>query len=124
MAGRGSHLSGRTKDPAQQQMLLEKAREAKLAKAAARIGNPLGLKLNYADENHWDELARKYGIKRMPSKEDQVDTATLRKFIGKLEIPFEVFNEHFTNVKYFADKNPKWTKYAAVGMLLELKESL
>lgn len=124
MATRGAHLIGRVVDPEKQKALLEKARLARVAKAAARVGNPLGLKLEYADETHWADLATKHGVKRMPSKEDQVDAPTLRKFIGKLDIPYEAFYERFTSVKYFVDNNPKWTKYAAVGMLLELKEEL
>lgn len=110
--------------PEQRLAAQEKGRAARLAKAAARIGNPLGLKLQYADEAHWDELARKHGIKRMPSKEDQVDATMIRAWCHKLDIPFEVFNEHYTGVKYFVEKNPKWTKYAAAGLLLELKETM
>lgn len=110
--------------PEQRKAAQEKGRQARLAKAAARVGNPLGLKLEYADANHWDELARKHNIKRMPSKEDQVDASMLRSWIGKLGLTFEEFNERFTGVKYFVDNNPKWTKYAAAGVMLELKDEL
>ncbi len=102
----------------------EKGRLARLAKAAARVGNPLGLKLEYADENHWDELARKHGVNRMPGREDQVDETLIRKWCHKLDIPLEVFYEHYTSPKYFVAHNPTWTKYAAAGLLLELKDSL
>lgn len=119
---RGDHLRNMSQE--ERERVLAMARQTKLDKAAARVGNPLGLKLSYADEGHWDDLARKHGIKRMPSKEDQVDTAVVRKFMHKLDISNEVFQEHFTSVKYFVEKNPKWTKYAAAGVLLELKESL
>lgn len=103
---------------------LAKARESRLAKAAARVGNPLGLKLEYADEAHWDELARKHGVKRMPSKEDQVDATMIRAWINKLGLTFEQFNEAFTGVKEFVKNNPKWTKYATAGVMLELKDEL
>lgn len=113
------HLS-----PEQRAEALIKGRAAKLAKAAARVGNPLGLKLEYADEAHWDELARKHSIGRMPSKLDQVDATMIRAWVKKLDLTFDQFNEHFTGVKYFVDHNPTWTKYATAGVMLELKESL
>lgn len=110
--------------PAQRKAAQEKGRAARLAKAAARIGNPLGLKLEYADEAHWDELARKHGIRRMPAKEDQVDASMIRSWITKLGLTFEEFNAVFTGVKYFVEQNPTWTKYATAGVMLELKDDL
>lgn len=103
---------------------LVKGRAARAAKAAARVGNPLGLKLEYADAGHWDELARKHKIARMPSKLDQVDATMIRTWVKKLGLSFEEFNEHFTGVKEFVRNNQKWTKYATAGVMLELKDAL
>ena len=102
----------------------EKARTVRAAKIAARSANRESMKLSYKDEAHWDDLARKFGVGRMPSREDPVDATHIRKWLNKLDITFEEFNAHFTDVKYFVKNNPTWTKYAAVGVLLELKDQL
>lgn len=106
----------------QREANLAAARAARIAQAAVRAANKHLLKLDYKDEGHWSELATKYKIKRMPSKEDAVTATILRKFLGKLDIAPAVFAEHYTSVAYFVKHNPTWTQYAAVGLLLELKE--
>lgn len=110
--------------PEVREAALEKARTARLAKVASRAANRHLLKTEYADDAHWGELARKYGIARMPSSEEAVDTTTIRRMCTKLDIPLEVFAEHFTSVSYFVKHNPTWTKRAAAGVILELKDDL
>jgi hypothetical protein len=105
----------------QKDALLEQARAARIAKKQEREANKHNLKLSYLDSNYWATLASKFKI-RMPSNEEAVTTSTIRKYLNKLSIPVDVWNEHYTSIKYFVENNPKWTKYAAAGLCLEIKE--
>ena len=109
--------------PEQRAANLEKARQARIAKKVYKEAHKHLLKLDYLDSNHWATLASKYKV-RMPSNEEQVDTSCIRKYLNKLNIPVETWNDHYTSMKYFIQQNATWTKYAAVGLVLELKESL
>lgn len=108
--------------PEQRQAALEKARQSKAAKAAHREANKHLLKLDYLDAGHWASLASKFGI-RMPSSEEAVDTSCIRKYLKRAGIDVAVFNDHYTSMGFFVKNNPLWTKYAAAGLILELKEN-
>lgn len=97
---------------------------ARAAASATRIANRASLKLNYKDEAHWDDLARKHGVTRMPMKDAAVDTTCIRKWCNRLDIPMEVFAAYYTSAAHFVKNNPTWTQYATAGILLELKDEL
>lgn len=105
----------------QRQAALAKARETKIANAAFREANKHKLKLSYLDSGHWAKLASDLGI-RMPSNEEPVDATTLRKYLKRAGVETALFNEHYTSMAYFVKSNPLWTKYAAAGLILELRE--
>jgi hypothetical protein len=110
--------------PEQMALVRQKAYEARQRKLELKEATKHLLKTHYLDKPHWAELASKYvdRIKRMPSTEEAVDVHTIRKYLKRCGIEVETWNEHYTNMKFFVEKNPTWTKYAAVGLILELKE--
>lgn len=112
-----------TLSQAEKDALLESARVGRMAKAAFRLANKHLLKQDYLDAHHWASLGSKYGV-RMPSMDDAVSAKGLRKAIKKVGIDADVFNEHYTSVNYFVENNPRWTAYAAQGLLLELLDSI
>lgn len=111
-----------TLTPEQRAINLAKSKEAMRLAAERRAATKHLLKLDYMDMGHWQDLARKHGLARMPSKEEAVTTSTLRTYLGRLNVPTEIWNDSYTGVGFFVEKNPTWTKYAAVGLILELKE--
>ncbi len=106
----------------QRQAALQKARDTRAANALHRAANKHKLKLHYLDAGHWAKLATDFGI-RMPSNEEPVDASTLRKYLKRAGVEVETFNAHYTSMGYFVKHNPLWTKYAAAGLILELKEN-
>lgn len=109
--------------PEQRAENLKKAHAARIANKQQREANKHLLKLEYLDSSHWAALATKYKI-RMPNNEEAVTVSVLRKYLNKLNIPFEVWNDRYTSIKYFVENNSKWTKYAAAGLVLEIKDEL
>lgn len=107
----------------QREEYLAKAREARAAKAAYKEATKHLLKQNYLDKGHWAALASEYGV-RMPSNDEAVDVSCIRKYLKKCGIEVEVWNQHYTSMKYFVQNNPTWTKYAVAGLILEMKEDL
>lgn len=109
--------------PEQMALNLEKAKIAREQKRLAREANKGNLKLEYLDSNYWASLASEYKI-RMPSPEEQADASCIRKYLKRADVSFDTFNDHFTSIKYFLENNPKLTKYAVAGLILELKDNL
>jgi hypothetical protein len=60
----------------------------------------------------------------MPNAEEGVTAACIRKYLRLVNISVEKFNEHYTSTTYFVKNNPTWSKYAAAGLVLELKDEL
>ena len=110
-----------TRTEEQRAEALQLAKQAKIDKAITRQSNKHNLKLEYLDSNYWATLATKFKI-RLPNAEEAVDAKCIRKYLKRCGITFEQFNDHYTNIDYFLKNNPKWTKYAAAGLILELKE--
>lgn len=103
---------------------LVKARQARINKALALEENAKNMKTVYVDEAHWEDLARKHKVKRLPLRLEPATAPLIRKWCTKLKVPLEVFEEHYTSTTYFVKNNPKWTIFAVVGLLLELKDEL
>lgn len=109
-----------TLTPEQRAESLVKAQAARVQKAINRANNIHNIKLDYLDASHWASLASSFGI-RMPNNADKTTTSVITKYLKKLNIPREVFDEHYTSASFFIKNNPKWSAYATVGLLCELK---
>lgn len=115
-----NHLPNFT--PEERAANLEKARISRQKAREEREANKHLLKLEYLDKGHWERLASHYSV-RMPSNEEAVDIKTLRKYIKRVGISQDLWNDHYTSFKYFITNHPTWTKYAAVGLMLELRDA-
>lgn len=107
--------------PEQRAENIAKAHAARIAKAAHNKANEHLLKLEYMDSNHWAALASKYGV-RMPSYNEPCTPSGIRKYMKRVGINNDTWKEHYTSVDYFIENNPKWTLYAAAGLMLEMKD--
>lgn len=116
-----SYLS--TLSSEQREELRLKGLEVKAQKAIDRANNIHNLKLDYLDHSHWASLASSFGI-RMPNIADKTTTGVITKYLKKLSIPRELFDEHYTSASYFIKNNSKWSAYATVGLLCELKKEI
>jgi hypothetical protein len=112
-----------TLTPEERQIALQKAHEARVAKAAHNKANEHLYKLEYMDAPRWAELASKHKI-RMPSYNQPADAKGIRKYMRRVGIDNETFKEHYTSVDYFLENNKRWVLYAVAGLLLELKEEM
>ena len=104
----------------QKSALLLSAQAARLAKAIDRDANAHLLKTEYLDSTHWTTLASKYKI-RMPHQNEKASVKGIRKYLKKAGVDVQEWNDAYTSVGYFVEKNPTWTLYAAVGLILEMK---
>ena len=105
----------------QKDALLKQAQAARIANITERDANAHLLKTEYLDSNHWASLASEYKI-RMPHRAVGLSSKIVRKYLKKCGISIELFNEHYTSTSYFISNNPKYTAFAFIGLLLELKE--
>lgn len=108
--------------PEQKAENIVRMQAARVLKTEKIQANKHNVKREYLDSNHWATLASRYAI-RMPSNDEAVSVPILRKYIIKSGIGTEKFNEHYTGMTYFVKHNPKWSAYAAAGIILELKET-
>lgn len=96
---------------------LVKAQQARIEKKAAGEH----LKQDFADENHWRDLASKYGVRLpasyLPCSETKHVKRALRT-IGASQAEFLEYHDE-KNLKVFALDNPDWPAWAAVGVMLE-----
>lgn len=99
--------------------LLKQAQAARIAKAAERDANAHLLKTNYLDAANWVALASKYKV-RMPHQNEKASVKGIRKYLKKAGVVVEEWNDAYTSAGYFVEKNPTWTLYAAVGLMLEI----
>jgi len=107
--------------PEQIKESLRLAHIASAKKSVDRANNIHNLKLEYLDSNYWSGLASKYGV-RMPNNADKVTAGLITKYLRRIGVSRETFDNHYTNSSYFIKHNPEWSAYAFVGLLLELKE--
>lgn len=107
--------------PEQRAEALAKAQQARAEQTAYNKANEHKYKLEYADSNHWAELASKHKV-RMPVYNIPCSKKGMRKMLGKVGVPVDTFNEHYTSIGYFIENNPRWTLAAFTGLILELKE--
>jgi hypothetical protein len=112
-----------TLTPEERQISLQKAHEARIAKAAHNKANEHLYKLEYMDAPRWAELASKHKI-RMPAYNQPADAKGIRKYMRKINISNELFKEHYTSVDYFLENNKRWVLYAVAGLLLEIREGM
>ena len=96
---------------------------AKAEKAAYNLANEHKYKLNYLDQNYWQELASKHKV-RMPTYNIPADVKGIRKMLKKCGVSNDVWKEHYTSSEYFLENNPKWTLLAVTGLISEIKEGL
>ncbi len=107
--------------PEQEQTLLENARAARDENIALREANAHNIKTEYLDEPHWAALASQAKL-RMPHKNEPTSSSHIRKYLRKLGVDIEVFNDHYTSIKHFLANNPRWSAYATAGIVLELAQ--
>lgn len=115
-----AHMRERT--PEEIKAALELAHKASADKKAFNLANEHKYKLDYMDSNHWSELASKYKV-RMPAYNEPCTPKGLRKYMKRTGVSNDVWKEHYTSIDYFIDNNPKFVLYAAVGLMLEIKDS-
>lgn len=87
----------------------------------AKIEAAKDLKTEYADENHWRELAKKYGT-RMPVWYLPASESKYLKRVCKtlnVDIDSYIVTTGCRTVKEWCSLNPKWTIMAYVGLFLE-----
>lgn len=100
-----------------------KGAAAKAEKAAFNKAHEHLYKLDYLDQNYWQELASKYKV-RMPSYNTPADAKGIRKMLKKCGVSNDVWKEHYTSTEYFLENNPKWTLLATTGLMLEIREGM
>lgn len=100
-----------------------KGAAAKAEKAAFNKANEHKYKLDYLDQNYWQELGTKHKV-RFPTYNIPADPKGIRRMMKKCGIDNETFKEHYTGIDYFLKNNPKWTLLAVTGLLLEIKEGM
>lgn len=109
--------------PEQRAEALAKAQQAVRDKAAFNKANEHKYKLEYLDSPRWADLGSKYKV-RMPSYNEPCTSKGIRKYLKRVGISNETWKDHYTSVDYFIDNNPTWVLYAAVGLMLEIREGM
>lgn len=96
----------------------EKARITRLNQIAFAEQN---LRNDFADTQHWRDLAAKHGIRmpawHVPGTDLRYMKRALRK-IGK-DSKWMTSCTGFNTLEEFATSNPKWPAFALIGLLLE-----
>ena len=110
-----THLSNITTE--QRQEMIQKSKEKRAQKKAWAEAN---LKLDWADEQHWRELASKYGY-RMPNKYEKASSKFVNRFLRNFNLTKEWYKDHtgYLNGNEEARKNPTMNSVQQVGLLLE-----
>jgi hypothetical protein len=103
------------------QEMKQKALEAKKAKMAYAQEN---LQLEYGDEGHWRELAKKYNLRLPVYYHPNTDTKYLKRAMKRLNVEPRDYLEAcgVKSLKQLSSLNPTWTAFAEVGLLLEYIE--
>lgn len=103
------------------QEMKDKAVEAKKAKVAYAQEN---LQLDYGDEQHWRELAKKHNIRLPTYYHPNVETKYLKRAMKKLNVDMKEYLEScgVLTLKELVSLNPTHTALSEVGFLLEYVE--
>jgi hypothetical protein len=112
---KSEHLKNIT--PEQRLFMQEKARIAReQKKEAAKL-----LKVLYADEKHWRELASSAGIRLPTAYLPSTETKYLRRAAKKLNIDMQEYLDDcgVKNLRQLVEINPTHTALCEVGLLLE-----
>lgn len=100
-------------------------REAGRVKAALtrqkRKEAATSLKTEYADENHWRELASRTSFRLANREIPASQTKYLKRILAHLELDVTFYQEltGFSKSKDFSAANPTWTAMALQGLILE-----
>lgn len=113
---KSSHLQNIT--PEQRLEMAEKRRLTQEAKAAYAQAN---LKIDYADDGHWQDLAKEYGV-RLPNRTSPgSELKYVKRILKKFDIDAREYCETcgVTTLKQLSELNPEHTARAMVGQMLE-----
>lgn len=102
---------------------LEYAAKASVAREKKKI-DCANVRTEYADTNHWRELASKYGVRLPTAYFPASEIKYVKKAAKKVGLDVKEFVE-FTgckNLKEFASLNPNWSALAMVGLYLEFAD--
>tara|TARA_R110000744_G_C19371770_1_gene563134 strand:- start:13722 stop:14063 length:342 start_codon:yes stop_codon:yes gene_type:complete len=94
---------------------------AKLAREAKKAYAEENLRIDYPDDSHWQELARKYNV-RLPNKTSPAsEVKYCKRMFKKLNFDYKDWLEStgMKNLKVFSELNPDWTARAMCGLILE-----
>jgi hypothetical protein len=107
--------------PEQREEALEKSRLTKVAKKAYAEKN---LKLSFADEPMWRELAQNLGV-RLPQRFD-TGPKGVKKVAKKLGINVNEWVEYtgFTTLTALCNTNKTWPSWAICGLMLEWHQEI
>ncbi|AQL38747.1 hypothetical protein [Pseudomonas syringae] len=99
----------------------QQAIAAAAAREAAQQYARENLRLNFADAEHWRELAAAAGV-RLPAWYVRSTGGRIRKFCTRLNLSQSVIDDATgcSSYKQLAALNPTWPLFAVVGILLEL----
>ncbi|WP_059003064.1 hypothetical protein [Pseudomonas syringae] len=99
----------------------QQAIAAAAAREAAQQYARENLRLNFADAEHWRELAAAAGV-RLPAWYVRSTGGRIRKFCTRLNLSQSVIDDATgcSSYKQLAALNPTWPLFAVVGLLLEL----
>ena len=113
---RTNHLKDLT--PEQRAEMREKARLAHIARAEYAANN---LKVDYADDTHWTDLAKKYNVRLCNRTSPASEIKYMRRLMKALNIDAKEYSEScgVRNLKELAELNSDWTARAMCGVLLE-----
>jgi len=111
-----SHLSNLTDE--QRVEMREKAAESKRIAVEYAQNN---LKLEYAEMNHWESIARSYNIRQPQAHFPAYDIKYMRRIANKIGFDIDIFVREtgFKGLKQFAEANPTWSARAVSGLVLE-----
>lgn len=100
------------------ELLLEKARQSRDEKRKWAEEN---LRMQYADETHWEGLAREKGVKLPQKHIPNTELKYMKRMIKSLGVDLKGYLEDCgcTTLKQLVKMNPKWSARAECGLLLE-----
>ena len=96
----------------------EKGKQARLLKKQWALEN---LILDYEDEQHWQTLAKKHGV-RLPSQYvPNNELKYMKRIMKKLDVDPKDYLDAcgVTTLKQLVKLNPTWNARAEIGLLLE-----
>lgn len=97
--------------------------KAKASQEAARKWADENLRQDFADANHWRELASAHGLRLPPRYIPGSSTKHLKRALKKLGVEVATYCRAcgVSSLGALATMNPDWPAWAQVGMILEFK---